>query len=163
MARKARTGSIIELSKTRPGELHLGGAAPGVDLAPGEYLAKCVNAWIERLGQQWRAVWQFHLYEGKHHGTALRKWKMIADQSGEISRTGEYARCCEIALGRPLGDDIDVTDPAAIFAGKIFTVFVGYRKTERPRGGKPGDDNAMRQKDQNDRLRVHNILARVDL
>src|SRR5262245_12744684 len=43
---------------------------------------------------------------------------------------------CEIALGRPLDEaEDDLNDPDSIFRGHIFKAFVGFRKTDKPRGG----------------------------
>jgi hypothetical protein len=56
-----------------------------------------------------------------------------------------------------------VNDPAAIFAGQKFLVFVGFRKTDKPKGGMASEENALRRKDDVDQLRVHEIVSRVDL
>lgn len=108
-------------------------------------------------------VWQFHVHEGLFHGVGLRKWAVVADASGEVSPFGEYIKACEIALGRELTDDDDIANPAEIFSGKLFRVTVGFRKTDRPKGGQASEQNARIKKDERDRLRVHAILARVDL
>ena len=143
-------------------KLHLGATPASDDVQPGEHLAKCSNAWIEPYRGALRAVWQFELCDGPHHGVGVRKWK-IFDASGEILRKSEYARACAIALERPLEEADDLNDPASIFAGKKFIVFVGYRKTEKPMGGRASDEFALRKKDANDKLRVHEIRSLVKL
>lgn len=110
-------------------KLHLGADPPSADFHPGEYLAKCVNAWIELWRGILRAVWQFEICDGPHHGVGIRKWKNF-DLSGEVSRKSEYARACAIALGRPLEETDDINDPASIFAGSAssFSSAIGKRK-----------------------------------
>jgi len=57
---------------------------------------------------------------------------MIADVSGHVSPFGEYAKVCEIALGRELNEDDDIENPAAIFLNKIFRVTVGIERRSAP-------------------------------
>lgn len=160
---KSTPARLKLVGKTPTAKLHLGASPPPAEMKPGDYLARCETAWTEPIGKQTRAVWQFHIHESQYHGTGLRKWLVVADASGEVPVFGEYAKACEIALGRPLTEDDDIANPAEIFAGKIFRVFVGYRKTELPKGGQASDKNALTKKDDQDRLKVHAILARVDL
>lgn len=157
---KTRT---LELVKPLLSKLHLGANTPPAEMKPDDYLAKCETAWTEPIGKDTRVVWQFHIHEGLHRGVGLRKWSIVADASGEVSPFSEYAKACEIALGRKLSADDDLANPADIFAGKIFRVTVGYRKTDRPKGGQASDKNALTKKDDRDRLRVHGIVALVDL
>jgi hypothetical protein len=86
-----------------------------------------------------------------------------SDAGGLVSPMGRYAKACAIALGRPLDCSDDLNNPAAIFSGLLFSVLVGFRKTERPRGGTPSDSNSQRKKDDGDFLRVHEILSREEL
>jgi hypothetical protein len=74
-----------------------------------------------------------------------------------------YAQQCAAALGRPLDTGDNVNNPAVIFSNRLFSVQVGYRKTDRPRGGKFSEDNALHRKDADDGLRIHAILAREEL
>jgi hypothetical protein len=138
---------------------------PAEDMAPGKYLVACEGAWLEPTGKNHRAVFQFRIVDGKHHGTALRLWiDSAADAGGIISPYGKYARVCRIALDRDLAESDPVAEPAAFFSGRRFVVFVGYRKSESPRGrGRQSDDLAMIKKDASDYLRVHDILSREDL
>jgi hypothetical protein len=151
------------VAKALPAKLFLGGLAPSGEMQPGQYVAACENAWTEPIGNTVRVVWQFRIVDGEHAGTSLRKWLKPTDASGEVSPFGRYAKLCELALGRPLEVTDDLNNPKSIFAGKIFAVFVGYRKTDLPRGGSANDEKALVKKDEKDRLKVHDILAVVEL
>jgi hypothetical protein len=150
------------LSPGKPADLKLGGLAPSPDMKPGEYVAVCENAWRE-IGKKIRIVWQFKVIEGEHTGTSLRKWLIPADAGGSVSPFGYYAKVCELSLARPLRADDDLNNPGAIFNGRIFRVTVGYRKTIKPKGGPYSDKNTLTQKDERDRLRVHELLELVEL
>jgi hypothetical protein len=153
----------LKLVGKAPPKLHLGAAPPSEDIRPAEYLVKCVNAWIEPWKNIWRLVWQFQIVDGPHHGVGIRKWTPL-DPHGEVPIKGELARACAIALDRELDESDDLNNPGAIFAGKQFIVFIGYRKSERPGGGgRCLDEFAMRKKDAGDELRVHEIRQLVKL
>lgn len=145
-----------------PPKLHLGADAPTDDVTPGDYLVTCTNAWVELWRGQWRCVWQFTIVDGRYHGVGVRKFKKF-DKSGEISPGSEFARACAIALKRPLGADDDLDDPASIFAGKKFLVFIGYRKSRSAGGGTFSDDLAYEKKGKDDRPKVHEIKSLVEL
>jgi hypothetical protein len=132
-------------------------------MEPGEYTVACESAWVEPIGKGARVVLQFRVTDGPHTGTALRQWLPASDAGGVVSPMGRYAKHCAIALGRPLSVDDDLNDPAAIFSGLIFSVLIGFRKTERQRGGSFSDKNALSRKDDADYLRVHEIRERVEL
>jgi len=157
----------LKLVKSKA-DVRLGGTLPTADMVPDKYLVECDTAWLEQVSkntQEHRAVIQFRVIDGKFNGVALRMWiDKAADAGGIISPTGKYARHCEIALGRPLEEDDPVDEPRQIFAGHRFSVFVGYRKSEQPKGkGRQSDDLALLRKDDKDQLRVHEILSREDL
>jgi hypothetical protein len=132
-------------------------------MTPGKYTVACEGAWIEPIGKGTRVVLQYRVSEGEHTGTALRQWLPASDAGGLVSPMGRYAKACAIALGRPLDCSDDLNNPAAVFSELIFSVHVGFRKTEKHRGGLPSDDNALRKKDDGDFLRVHEILSREEL
>ena len=157
------TATNLKLVKAKLAELRLGGLAPTDDMQPGKYRVACEGAWIERIGSSARAVLQFRIIDGLHTGTELRQWIPAADAGGVVSPLGRYAKQCSIALGRGLDVDDPIADPAKIFAGRIFSVTVGFRKTERPRGGIASEQNAQRRKDEADYLRVHELLEREEL
>jgi hypothetical protein len=160
----AKPKASLKLLKTKPA-VRLGGTLPTDDMQPDKYLVVCEHAWLEPTGKNHRAVFQFRIVDGKHHGVALRMWiDEAADAGGFISPIGKYARHCWIALGRELAEGDPVDDPGQIFSGRRFIVFVGYRKSELPRGkGKQSPELAMIRKGSDDYLRVHEILTREDL
>jgi len=153
------------LQLVKSSTLRLGGLKPGPEMKPGEYVAVCETAWCDEAKEKkpLRVVWQFHIVEGEHAGVSLRKWLFPADKSNHVSPSGDYARSFEIALGRPIRKTDDLEDPGPVFSGKVFRVFVGYRKTIKPRGGAYSDNNTLIRKDDKDSLRVHYIQALVKL
>jgi hypothetical protein len=160
---KVRKSALKLVRGTKSNALRLSGVAPSEEMRPDTYLAKCETAWIEPVGQGHRVAIQYRVTDGKYDGVALRQWIMAANNGGVVSPTGRHARYCAIALGRPLEDDDPISDPNEIFAGKTFLVTVGYRKTEKPRGGKYDDRLALIPKGEDDYLRVHEILSRQNL
>jgi hypothetical protein len=148
---------------TRTTELRLGGRAATDDITPGKYLASCETAWLQPKGKSTLAILQFNLLDGKYDGVALRMWVTASDGGGVVSPTSRYGRYCAVALGRELEAGDPVSDPVQIFAGKHFIVTVGFRKTDRPKGGMASNENALRKKDERDFLRVNDILRREDL
>src|SRR5262245_942448 len=156
---KLKSNSAAKLTPIRS-TLQFGGRIPSEALRPGDYLVKCVAAWTQPRGKETLAVWQFQVRDGPHSGVSLRKWMIIADASGIVSFSGLYASYCQIALGRPVISDDDPADIGPIFAGKSFVVRVAYRRSEKPNGGRPADDQV--KKDDKDGLRVHEILRRFE-
>jgi hypothetical protein len=126
-------------------------------MEPGEYVANCEGATITSKGRTTIAMLEFRIIEGPHAGTALRQWITVPDVDGIVPIGSRYGRQCALALGREIesGDDLN---PAAIFKGKNFQVFVGYRMTEK-NGGSFNDDHARFRKDAKDFLRVHKLLT----
>src|SRR4030095_9618862 len=154
-----KSNSSAKLTPIRP-KLQFGGRRPTADLKPGDYLVKCVAAWTQSRGKETQAVWQFESPAVVYRGIALRKWMIIADASGLVSFSGLYASYCQVALGRPVTADDNPGDIGPLFTGKLFIVRVGYRRSEKPRGGRPADDQV--KKDVEDGLRVHEILRRYE-
>jgi hypothetical protein len=134
-------------------------------MSPGRYLVVCENAWLEPVGKGHRAALQFRVVDGRYDGVALRMWiDEAADAGGIISPVGKYARTCAIALGRPLEEGDPVDQPGEFFSGRRFIVFIGYLKSERARGGgQSSDERAMIRKDEEDYLRVREIISRENL
>jgi len=146
----------------------LGGTLPTQEMGPGRYLVLCDSAWLDPVSkntQEHKAVIQFRIIDSKFNGVALRMWiDKAADAGGIVSPIGKYARQCEIALGRPLEEGDPLDDPREIFGGHRFLVSAGYRKSELPKGrGRQSDDLALIRKDDQDQLRVHEILSVEDL
>jgi hypothetical protein len=133
---------------------------PANDMNAGEYKIACEGAAKESWAKGWLISLRHRVTDGPHAGTALRQWISV-DASGVISPRSRYAQQCAVALGRPLDVDDNLDNPASIFVGKIFRAFVGFRKTEKPKGGKPADP--LTRKDAADGLRVHELLTREEL
>jgi hypothetical protein len=150
---------LTSLPKPAP-RLRLGGFEPSSDMRPGEYQVSCEGASKKSFSGGQLVELKFRVIDGPHTGTALRQWIPL-DPSGVIDPRSRYAQQCVAALGRPLDVDDDLNDAASIFVGRIFRAFVGFRKTDKPRGGKPADP--LSRKDSADGLRVHDLLARVEL
>lgn len=139
---------------TKPaGRLRLGGMEPSDDMQPGDYKVQCVGACKQPFAKGLRVELKFQVIDGPHTGTALSQWITVHD-SGVISPKSRYAAQCAIALGRPLDAEDDLNNPASIFSGCIFKAFAGFRKTDKPRGGKHAEGNEFRRKDSSDGLRV---------
>jgi hypothetical protein len=149
---------LVSLPARPPQPLRLGGMEPSEDMQPGVYRVSCQSAAVEHG----RVVIHYQVIDGPHTGTALRQW-IATPTSGQISPKSRYAQQCSIALGRSLDASDNVNNPTTIFAGKFFSVEVGFRKTDRPRGGRFSEENALHRKDTDDGLRVHAVLAREEL
>src|SRR5262249_6234655 len=99
----------------------------------------------------------FRVLDGPHSGTALRMWLTIPEINGLVSLGTRYARFCALALGREL-EPGDALEPEAIFPGKTFLCFVGFRKTLRM-GGPANDQNATQKKSARVFRRIHELLG----
>lgn len=153
---------LAHLPSKPPPRLRLGGFTPPDDMPAGDYKLQCEGASKKPWKGGWRIELKFRVVEGDFIGVALHQWFPI-DASGVISPRSRFAAHCTIALGRPLDADDDLNDPTSIFAGRFFKAFVGFRKTEKPKGGTPSMENAGRRKDGQDGLRVHDLLEREEL
>jgi hypothetical protein len=153
---------LAHLPTKPPARLRLGGMEPSDDMQPGEYKISCEGASKKSFAGGLRIELKYRVIDGPHTGTALRQW-ITVDASGVISPKSRYALQCAVALGRPLDTGDNPDDPASIFSGGVFRAFVGFRKTEKARGGTPTPENALRHKDGSDGLRVHDLLAREEL
>lgn len=154
---KSKNPLKLAPAKVRP-ILRLGGIEPH-NMEVGPYKIACQGAGVHEKG---KPILLFRVAEGPHIGTALRKWLKIEQVNGQIRPGCSYAKLCELALGRELEPD-ESLEPNEVFRGKIFLAFVGWRKTDRPRGGQANDAHAHHQKDKKDFLRVHDLLERVEL
>ena len=153
---------LAHLPNKPPPRLRLGGMAPSENKPAGEYKLQCEGASMKPWARGLRIELKHRVIDGEHTGVSLNQWITI-DASGVISPRSRYAVQCEIALGRPLEAEDDLNDPASIFSGRFFKAFVGFRKTEKPKGGMASTENTMRRKDPADGLRVHELLAREEL
>jgi hypothetical protein len=153
---------LVYLPTKPPARLRLGGMEPSDDMQPGQYKISCEGASKKSFAEGFRIELRYRVIDGPHTGTDLRQWITI-DATGVISPKSRYALQCAVALGRPLDASDNPDDPASIFSGLIFRAFVGFRKTEKARGGKATPENAEHRKDSADGLRVHDLLAREEL
>ena len=161
-AGKSSRLKVAHLPNKPPPRLRLGGFQPSENMPAGEYKIQCEGASKQPWKTGVRIELKHRIIDGEHAGVALSQWISV-DGSGVISPRSRYARQCEIALGRPLEAEDDLNDPASIFSGVIFSAFVGFRMTDKPRGGTSNPDNALRKKDGADGLRVHELRSREEL
>jgi hypothetical protein len=133
--RSASRLKLAHLPKPPP-RLRLGGMEPSEDMPAGEYKIICEGAAKRSFARGTRIELKYRVIDGPHAGTALRQW-ITVDATGSISPKSRYAMQCGIALGRPLEPEDDVDSPASIFSGQIFLACVGFRKTDKARGGPP--------------------------
>jgi len=160
-----RSGSSLKLAHLPtkpPPRLRLGGFVPPDDMPAGEYNLMCDGASKQQWKTGWRIDLKYRVTDGEYTGVALNQWITI-DASGVILPRSRYARHCELALGRPLEAEDDLNNPASIFCGRFFRAFVGFRYTDRPRGGTSHPDNPLRKKDDSDGLRVHELRGVIEL
>ena len=153
---------LAYLPNKPPPRLRLGGFQPSKDMPAGEYKVACEGASKQPWKTGSRIELKFRVIDGEHTGVALSQW-LTLDPSGVVSPRSPYAKECEIALGRPLEAEDDLNDPASIFSGRFFKAFVGFRKSDKPKGGNNHPDNALRRKDDQDGLRVHELRSREEL
>jgi hypothetical protein len=153
---------LAHLPNKAPPRLRLGGFQPPKNMSAAEYKVVCEGASKQPWKTGLRIELKHRVTDGEHTGVALSQW-ITVDATGVVSPRSRYATQCEIALGRPLEADDDLNDPASIFSGRIFKAFVGFRMTDKPKGGTSNLDNALRKKDSADGLRVHELRSREEL
>jgi hypothetical protein len=130
-----------------------GRAAPSV-MTPGQYVAKCINSEL-RVQKKSFVLLTFVVSDGAFKDTLLRCWLSVSEK---MSPHGKYVRAWETAAGRSVGPDEDLSP--SVFHGKSFRVGVGYR-TNGP-DKQFSAENAQMRKDNQDFLRVHKIIERID-
>jgi hypothetical protein len=155
---KSNQNHIRLVTEKPAARVQLSGLEAAPDMQAGEYLAQCVNAFLERSKN--RAVLEFTIIDGPHTGTALTQW--INGVNGSIQPRSRYAKECAAALGHDLSADDDL-EPGVVFKGKILVVYVGWRMTDKPGGGKYSDEFSSHRKDGRDFLRVHHIIREGSL
>jgi len=143
-------------------------AAPGLSFVaprpaltgePGERIAECVDARVQRRGNKTQVVLTLDTDDGQ----VGRMW---IDVPEPLTSTCRYMRLVTLALGRPpaAGEPIH-PESQGLFHGRRFRVLVGWRKSQRDARGKHRFDEALAlegPKDPGHFLRVHDLLARVD-
>ncbi len=154
---------VARLPTAQPPRLRLGGILPPEHMPAAEYKVHFDGASKEIWKRGFRIELKFRVLDGEFTGVALSEW-ITVDGSGVISPRSRYAQQCEIALGRPLAAEDDLNDPASIFSSaSAYRASVGFRKTDKARGGIVNAENAKNRKDEKDGLRVHELLSREDL
>jgi hypothetical protein len=132
---------------------------PALSGAPGERVAACVDATVIQRGDKRDNRAQVLLTFEFENGEMGKIWVEVKDP---LSATCRYMHLVRLALG---GDPAAGTPlhPKNVFEGKIFRVFVGYRKSASPRGkGKLADELAHTRKDDQDFLRIHDLLEHLE-
>jgi hypothetical protein len=155
--RKSKQPLKLTQAKVRP-ILRLGGVEAH-NIEPGRHRVACQGAGADEKG---KPILLFRMIDAPHTGKALRKWLNIAHVNGEIRPGSSYAKLCELALGREVEPD-ESLEPNDVFRGKVFLAFIGWRKTDKPRGGQFSDGNVLRCKDDRDFPRVHELIEVVSL
>jgi hypothetical protein len=154
---KSKQPLKLAQAKVRP-ILRLGGVEAR-NVQPDKYRIACQGAGADEKG---KPILLFRIIDPPYTGVALRKWLSITHVNGEVRPGSTYAKLCELALGREPEPD-ESLEPNDVFKGKVFLAFVGWRKTDKPRGGQFSEENALRRKDDRDFLRVHDLLEIISL
>jgi hypothetical protein len=134
-------------------KIKVAGRAIPADMAPGQYVARCINADIKQRGSQVRAVLTFRCEAGKFDGVLLTCWLAIHKT---VAAHHKFARAYQIAIDRDLQVDEEICLEG--FVGKLFVVEVAFRKGKH-RGKKWIPEDLMKRKDQTDFLRAHDIVS----
>jgi hypothetical protein len=132
---------------------------PALTGDPGERIAECVDAHVQRRGNKTQLVLTLDTEDGQ----VGRMW---IDVPKPLTSTCRFMRLVTLALGRPpaAGEPIH-PESDSLFRGRRFRVIVGWRESQRDARGKHRFDEALAlegPKDSGDFLRVHDLLARVD-
>src|SRR5262245_16369989 len=135
-------------------KMTVAGRAARTDMVAGEYLARCLNAEIKRRGGQVRAVLTFRCEVGRDDGVLFTGWFPVYSA---MAAHHKFARAYRIAVNRELRVDEEIS--LNEFLGKLFVVEVGFRKTN---GKNHKAEDSTKRKDDQDFLRVHDILSLAD-
>jgi hypothetical protein len=160
---KARPAlKLVTPAPTSPPQiLRLGGTKPAADMKPDTYSVSCIGAAVKP--GRWDVY--FQVIDGPHTGTALYMWIPLPKIGEPLMPNNRLVKECEVALGRPLDTSDDLRNPKAIFMGRNFLVEVAWRDSEKPGGGKNNKKYGFKThwKDEKDGLRVHSLIALVEL
>ena len=135
-------------------KMKVAGRGARADMVAGEYLVRCLNAEIKRRGGQVRAVLTFRCEVGRDDGVLLTGWFPVY---ANLAAHHKFARAYRIAVDRELHVDEEIS--LSEFVNKLFIVEAGYRKTN---GKNHGAEDPTKRKDNDDFLRVHDIVSLVD-
>jgi len=132
--------------------IRVAGRAAPTDMAAGQYLARCLNAEIKRA----RAVLTVRCEAGKYDGVLLTGWFPVYKN---LSANHKFGRAYRIAVDRELVCDEEVR--LQEFVDKLFVIDATFR-AGRYVGKKWIAEDPMKPKDQEDYLRVRDIVSLAD-
>jgi len=138
--------------KVKKLKLVASGSRASETMTPGMYLVRCKQAEGKLRGRYNHVVLTFEVVEQAwNDGTDLKQWYNIKSGS-KVSPHTKYARAWELAAEKEMqsGDDMD----PAIFEGKVFEAYVGYRSDSHSTFD---HSNTETKKDDRDFLRVHSL------
>jgi hypothetical protein len=147
---------LVTRPKSAASEVSFVAPKPALSGEPGERLAECVGAQVNRRGNKTQLMLTFDI-----EGQGAPMW---VDIPSPLTPACRFMRFVTLALGRPpaAGEPIH-PESDGLFRGKRFRVLVGWRKSQDARGkGKFDESLAARRKDSHDFLRVHDLLERLD-
>jgi hypothetical protein len=130
------------------------GVSPSETMASGPYKVICEAA---RIASKWgRPVVEcaYRVVEGDHFGTALPGWIEIKLINNGVMPGCQYAKVCELILGRELEPDDDI-EPDSILVGKVLLVEARFKLTD----GKSRNRLDSTQRKDGDFLRVCSVLG----
>lgn len=150
---------LVRGSKSSAGEFSFVAPKPGLGGEPGERIAECVAAIVQKRGNKRQLVLSFETDDGE----VGRMWVDIPEL---LTPTCRFMRLVTLALGAPPAAGTPIHPQSdGLFRGQRFRVAVGWRKSVRePNGKQKFDDSlaAVGPKDPRDFLRVHDLLERLD-
>jgi hypothetical protein len=123
------------------------------DMPAGRYKVACEAAARVTKYSRPMAELQFTIVDGEYTGVCLAGWIRIDLRAGNRLKPGcLYERCCQMALGGELGDDLS----PQLFVGKVFEVDATYARTDG-KSRTPQDETV--KKSDGDHLRVVNLVC----
>jgi hypothetical protein len=126
------------------------------DMPAGRYKAVCESAAKVTKYSRPTAELQFTVVEGDYMGVCLPGWIRMDFRAGRLKPGCLYERCCEMALGDELSDDLS----PSLFVGKVFVVDVTYARTDG-KSRTPQDETI--KKYPSDHLRVVKLVNLSEL
>jgi hypothetical protein len=133
-------------------KIKVAGRAAPTDMAAGQYLARCLDAEIKRA----RVVLTVRCEVGKYDGVLLTGWFPVYKN---LSANHKLGRAFCIAVDRELVCDEEIR--LQEFVDKLFVIDATFR-AGRYVGKKWIAEDPMKPKDQEDYLRVRDIVSLAD-
>lgn len=155
---KAIPGGAFAHAEKKPKPVAFDFNAPGQAIAtgPGEYAVTIISARMIQRGGKTTVM----LAAVTDAGEPVR---MYAPVPQPLVPGCRYLELAAVALGRAPERGTSL-DPQALFVGKRFRAFIGWRKSKHPKGeGEKADHLALEgPKDTKDYMRIHTLLSRLD-